>query len=329
MKNIINMYFATHKTCNLRCRYCYVPEYNKNTEKIIDDDILSALKDFIYKAESENYRIGSFCLHGAEPSLMKAETMAECQQLIAAHRTGQGIGNYQIAVQSNGVNFTPEYLKKLEDITGKIDAVKLGFSIDPPKENHDYYRNNSYDKVFSNYLYALEKGFPVSVLSVVSRKTMKYLNEFKIWMKEQLRRKEKYGNPYKVKLKLATGAEALNESEIERFADFLIENDLTKLMQILSPGYCLQSGNECEWFEFGIDGAVYSCNKSYFDEGIFANWKEQSFDEIFQKRRILFEDYPVHEDCSKCMYEFLCNSGCPIDRYKKGIMKGKGSTNVR
>ncbi len=347
------MYFAPYKTCNLRCSYCYVPEYNKSTSKINDNRILESLSEFINKVEVEGYEIGAFCLHGAEPSLMSPESLAKAVKMVNTHWEKTNCRN-AVAIQSNGIRFDSKYLAILKRELGmakknahiglmqQSDGIKqnliviengveessqcgirLGFSIDPPKALHDKYRDNTFDKAVANYEQAIKMNFPVSILSVVTNQTINYLNEFRNWMLAQLERKRINGNPYRVKIKFATGEMALSEAEIERFAYFLLENDLTSLVQILSPGYCLQSGNECEWFEFDIDGNCYSCNKTFFDEGIFANWHNESFDKIFEKRAELYSSAPEHEDCRQCPYEYLCNSGCPIDRIKTGDMAGK------
>lgn len=316
------MYFAPHKTCNLRCSYCYVPEYNKSTRKQDDVRILESLSGFISKVEKEGYEIGSFCLHGAEPSLMSPESLARAVKMVNKHWEKINCQNF-VAIQSNGIRFDNQYLRILKQAIGSTNKIRLGFSIDPPKTVHNKYRENTFDKVVANYEEAITINFPVSILSVVTNETINYLSEFRDWMQTQLERKKKYGNPYRVKIKFATGDMALNEAEMKQFAYFLLENDLTSLVQILSPGYCIQSGNECEWFEFDISGNCYSCNKTFFDEGIFANWHRESFDKIFEKRAGLFLKVIEHEDCHECEYESLCNSGCPVDRIKTGEMAGK------
>ncbi len=330
MNKKINMYFAPYKACNLRCSYCYVPEYNKSTTKQDDLRFLESLSEFIDKVETEGYEIGSFCLHGAEPSLMSAESLARAVKMVDIHWEKTGSRNAAcshsqkaVAIQSNGIRFGSKYLGILKHELGSANRVRLGFSIDPPKAVHDKYRDNSFDRAVANYKEAIAMNFPVSILSVVTNETINYLNEFREWMQTQLRFKKKHGNPYRVKIKFASGDMALSEAEMERFAFFLLEHDLTSLVQILSPGYCLQSGNECQWFEFDIDGNCYSCNKTFDDEGIFANWRGESFDEIIKKRAELFANTAEHKDCGECQYEYLCNSGCPADRIKTGDMAGK------
>ncbi len=319
---IINMYFATHKTCNLNCSYCYIPEFNRFQKKVDDKRIIESLNRFIRKVENEDYKIGAFCFHGTESTLMSPETLAVCVNLIKNHWQKNNQSELTAAIQTNGVNLTKDYFSRLLKYISPKD-LKIGFSIDPPKILHNKFRNNSWDIVEENYNLAQSLGFKVSVLSVVTKETMLYLEEFSEWMKAQLSKKEKYGNPYKIKIKFATGRESFEPSDFVDFADFLIKENLLSLPQILTPGYCIQKGNECMWFEFDIEGNCYSCNKTYDDDGVFANWNEESFQKIFDKRKKLYNLHFVNDECSKCEFEFLCNSGCPIDRWKTGKLKGK------
>lgn len=320
---IINFYFATHKTCNMNCKYCYVPQYNRYSNRYEDSVILKSLDLLIEKFENEDFKIGSFCLHGTEASLLKIESIAQVIQKVNKHWEKNNTSNYNVAIQTNGKNFTKSNLIKLKSMIGNPKKFRIGFSIDPPKFVHDLFRDNSFDIVEKNYFDAMDLGFPVSLLSVVTKETINRLKDFGEWMHKQLDLKKKFGNPYKVKIKFATGEFGLSEDDIKVFSNFIIENNLLSLPQIFSPGYCIHDGNHCMWYEFDIDGNCYSCNKTYNNEGIFANWISEKFEQIIDKRQNLFANVIRHSDCLECQYEFLCNSGCPVDRYKTGEMAGK------
>jgi radical SAM protein with 4Fe4S-binding SPASM domain len=320
---ILNIYFATSKTCNINCKNCYLSITFKQSKKITDTKILTSIDYFIEKIESEGFRIGKFCLHGAEPSLMSAKTMGKIINRINEHWKGNKTENIAVSIQTNGIRLTKSYLEEVIQIIENPKKFKIGFSIDPPKIIHDSMREDSYNIVMKNYKIAQILGFPTGILSVITTETMTYLSEFGQWIKNELRKKEKYGNPYMIKVKLATGNYALNETQLISLSKFLIKNNLIPIMQVFSASYCIQNGNDCEWYEFDIDGNCYSCNKNYNSNGIFANWQYESFDSIIIKRKKLFENEFMHPDCSKCCYEMVCNSGCPLDRHKQGKMKGK------
>ncbi|MGA2298884.1 MAG: radical SAM protein [FCB group bacterium] len=322
-KKVINMYFATHKTCNLNCRYCYIPQSERTSKKNDDTRIIDSLEEFIEKVESENYTIGKFCLHGTEPSLLAPESIIDAVKLVNKHWEKNKVENFNVTIQTNGVRFIEDYLKTLEKGLGDRKKLRIGFSIDAPKACHDLFRDNSYDTAYNNFENAMQKGFPVSILSVVTNETMKYLDGFRDWMNLQLGRKAKTGNPYNIKIKFASGEFQLSAQELENFSYFLVENNLLNLVQILNPGYCMRNGNECMWFEFDTEGNCYSCNKSYFEGGGFGNWREESLDLIFEKRKRLFAKNFESPECKECCLENVCNSGCPLDRYKTGEMAGK------
>ncbi len=306
----------------MRCAYCYVPESAKSNRE--EDEAAEVnLKQFLQKVEVEGYSLGSFCFHGAEPTIFDAKTFAKfCNMVITSKIKTNGTNNY-IALQTNGYNLTANYLNTLAKDINPISALRIGFSIDFPKQLHDKYRNNSYDRVVANFKTTLDMGINASVLSVVTSEAMQHKKDWVASVKEMYFLKAKYPNFKKFKIKLATGDYGFKEKDMSELADILIENKWTKLLQILNQGYCLNRGNDCDWYEFAPEGFCFSCNKTFMSRNIFSNWKSQSFDIITKKRANLYKSEYNHPDCNKCEYEMYCNSGCPIDRYTDGKMAGK------
>lgn len=322
MPKTLNLYYAISSKCNLRCSYCYVPEAGKSNPTDVKDTEEN-LRFFLDKLQSESYKLGAFCFHGAEPTIYNAKTLSQYCNMVLDFKKKSKSRNNLIAIQTNGYNVDRTYLQTLLDNLLPDSSLRLGFSIDLPKQIHDKYRNNSYDRVFDNFCNALESGVDVSVLSVVSAEAMNKKDELVASIRAMLDLKEKYTNFRKFKIKLATGDLGFKEEDMEMIADILIENSWTKLLQIFSYSYCLSKGNDCDWFEFSPDGSCFSCNKTFMNSETFSNWKLQSFDYIKEKRAILYAKEPTHRDCKSCEYEMYCNSGCPIDRYKSGEMAGK------
>ncbi|MFP4527813.1 MAG: hypothetical protein ACLFQX_04620, partial [Candidatus Kapaibacterium sp.] len=299
------------------------PEQLRFTKRPDDIYILNSLKEFIQKIAREGYSIGSFCLHGAEPAMMRPESIGQAINLVINHWDNNGCAGRGVAMQTNGVRLTPEYLTIITNEIPDKKYFRPGFSIDPPRAVHDFLRNNSWAKAVNNYEAALDMGFPASVLSVVSSMTIEHKNEFADWMEKQIDRSKRFGNPYRVKIKLATGELAPREDQQLELAQLLLERGLAGLVQMLSPGYCLSAGNECEWYEFDSCGGCYSCNKTFMPGRSFADWRSDSFGEIIALRKSLYINELTHPDCGDCDYEIICNSGCPADRYQTGAMAGK------
>lgn len=317
----LNIYFATHKTCNLNCRYCYVPFDSRSENRNRDEEIVESLKKLIRKFIADNYFIGKFCFHGTEPSLMSAKAMVECLNLLSKNFVSKGQKTIP-AIQTNGINLSKDYLNEISENVGK-KGLHIGFSIDPPFYVHNELRGNSWEKVNENYLWAIKNGFSVSSLNVISNLTLDHLDGYLEWIKEQISLYQTFGEPHNIKLKFATGEYSLDQTDMIRFADFLIDNDLSFLAQIFNPGYCIMNGNECEWYEFDVEGNCYSCNKAYEPKGIFANWHYETLDDITKRRKSLYKNSLIHVDCNSCEFEYVCNSGCPIDRIKYGADRGK------
>ncbi len=323
MRKTINMYFAAGKSCNLGCKYCYLPSYNKNQFSEDDKRVLQAIDDLLKKIEHEHCQIGSFCFHGAEPTLLSPLSLAEASNKIYHHWQQNGQIKNLVSIQSNGTLLTRSYLETLQSNLIDQRKIRLGFSIDPPRKIHNEFRNNSFDLVEKNLRIALDLGFPVSILSVVTTLTLEHIQEFTDWILNLLEMKKRLVNLHKVKLKFATGEFSLSPQQFKSFGTYLMDRGLAGLVQILTPGYCIQSGNDCEWYEFDVDGACYSCNKNFHDAGNFASWRTDSFKKIFFKRAELFSKYPQHKDCCRCPHQLLCNSGCPADRVMEGADMGK------
>lgn len=322
MSKILNLYYAISSKCNLRCSYCYVPEAAKSS-KDEDGEAEANLNLFLRKIESEGFRIGAFCFHGAEPTIYDAKTLSRFCNLVLQAKKNTNSSNNLIAIQTNGYNLNGKYLKDLHENINPISALRIGFSVDFPKQIHDLYRNNTYDKVLNNFRTALDMGIDVSVLSVVTSEALSLREDWIEAVRGIYQLSLEYPNFRKFKLKPATGEFGLKEENMEEFADILIENEWTKLLQIFNYSYCLNKGNDCDWYEFSPGGECFSCNKAFMNKDSFSDWKLQSFDTIREKRANLYLREAVHPDCGRCQYEMYCNSGCPIDRYKAGQMAGK------
>ncbi|HOJ50157.1 MAG TPA: radical SAM protein [Spirochaetota bacterium] len=318
----INIYYAPFKTCNLFCKYCYLPESFKRSRKKDDKEIIENIETLIKKIEQEGFRINSFTFHGSEPSLILPAYFGKIINIIKKHWEKNKIKNQKVCMQTNGLNTDIKYLKEIETLSSK-ENFNISISIDFPPQVHDYYRNNSFEKVYKNYKDALNNNFNISILTVVNKKTIEYLNDFYYYIHQELDKKKYYSNLKKIKIKFASGKESLDNSMMEEFAIFLDKYNLFHITQIFTPGYCFQNGNDCFWLEFDSDGYCYSCNKTFTENGNFANWYNESISDIIIKRKNLFKNYYESKECYKCPYQFICNSGCPVDRYKEGDMKGK------
>lgn len=298
----MHCYFAVSKVCDLRCRYCYVPEYNKSHQANYDGQAVAAAQRFSEKIRQESFPFESITLHGAEPAILSAKALGEVIRIFW-EATGE-----EVRIQSNGTRFTESYLGQLLEVVEDPGRLFVGISIDGGPKVHNPQRNDTWDQVMENIKALRRQGFEVGLLSVITPLTIKYLQEFGRWVESV--------KPIVQGLtfKLGEHGFGLSEGEKKIFADWLHESKNTKHLQAFMPDLCMHDGNNCEFYEFDIDGNCYSCNKSYYDLGIFANWFQESFAGIQARRKSLYRDRPIDPECKDCPYLPLCHSGCPLSR---------------
>lgn len=294
----MNFYLAVTKSCNMRCKYCYVPEYNKKVDGDIDAYAIKNTKLLISKLIESHIEIGRVLLHGAEPLILQPETIMELHRVIYGDRKAM------LGMQTNGLNMTKDYLEKLDK-----DKIALSVSLDGYKELNDKNRPNSYDRVLANIKTAISMGFKIALLCVITKDTVANADRFFKWVKT-------LPALTKVTYKFIHGDESmvLSTSEQILFTKKAIESGTENSLQFLRKDICINNGNDCVWYEFDMDGGVYSCNKQYSEEGKFADWKKEDIQEIIRKRVLFFDDYEISSECKECELYHVCRGGCPTDR---------------
>lgn len=295
----LSMYFAVTKTCNIRCSYCYVPEYNKANQGEIDREAKEATELFLDKVKEEGIQLDDIALHGAEPSTLTPEVLSGIVKNFLDH------GASKVHIRSNGIRVNANYISHFK---GMEDKFYFGYSIDGSERIHNKWRAKTYKLAMKSLFEAKKQGFKVHVLSVITPDTIEFLDEFEEWC-DML---DENNIPYTQKL--IHGDTVLSVKEQQIFGEWQYRTKRLHASQVFGSKFCHHAGNKCHWFEFDVDGKVYACNKTYAEEGAFANWKEDSFGMVKLKRSQLFDFVPVSRDCITCEYRSVCNSGCPSDR---------------
>ncbi len=298
----VNCYFAISRVCNLRCTYCYVPEYNKARQPNYDDRAIQAAERFADKVRREGLPIGHISLHGAEPTILSPEAFGK---VVA---TFSELSGQMVRMQSNGTRLTADYLGRLLRVIGTPDRLFVGISMDGSANIHNPNRNKTWDVIMQNIREMKARGFRMGILAVITSLTLKHLREFEDWVGEMRRMTDG------VTFKLGEHGIGLTEDEKDIFARWLCESGTVRNLQGFMPELCIQDGNDCWFFEFDIDGNCYSCNKHFDNKGVFASWFHESFEVILQKRKRLYGATPVSPECHDCALWTMCRSGCPLSR---------------
>lgn len=307
---MLHLYFATNYACNLRCKYCYLPEYQKNGNKKSDDLAVSAARAFVEKCRREGVKIGHVILHGAESGLLSPEAAATVANEFAR------AGDYQhsVGIQSNGTLFGDDYFSRFEQHADDELVFGIGISIDGPASITDHVRGNGvYRRASAGLASANRRGYKTQILCVVGAHTIEHLDEFEEWMQTTV------ATGQDIRFKPAYGAYRMNEAQQERFADWLDRTGFARYYQEISKDLCVTRGNGCFWLEVDVEGNCYSCNKAFGETGSFANWQTESLHDILVKRRALYAEKPTNPGCASCEIRSICHSGCPLDRSETGL----------
>lgn len=307
---MLNLYFAANNACNLRCKYCYLPEHRKNGDKATDDRAIMAAAALVEKCQSESIQIGTVTLHGAESGLLSPEAAATIANTFAEY----GEYRYPVAIQSNGTLFSPEYFDRFEQVANDRLKFAVGISLDGPAEITDKIRGKGvYKRALAGLQAASTRGYKTQILCVVSSVTVSNLKPFGDWMKSLAEADQA------IRFKPAHGVYHMNADEQTRFAEWLNDTGYARYYQEIDQNICCSKGNHCFWLQVDVDGNCYSCNKSYGNQRPFANWRNEPMQAVLDKRRSLFHSAATHPACEKCEIHSACNSGCPVERDESGL----------
>lgn len=295
-------FLAISKYCNIDCSYCYLPSSNKNQKVDRDGRAVTMLQDLSEKAKRERFALNRSHLHGAEPTTLTPEAFREAVNLTAAITTAD-----LTTVQTNGIALNRSYHERMGDLR---DKLAIGFSLDLPRAAHNKNRQGTYDKVVENIAIARDLGYVHRLLVSINRDTMSDLDA----VSEAFGMLHSEFPSMSITLKITSGDQALTGEQKGVLADYLFDNDLHDYAMSISGSVCQAHGNNCCLFEFHVDGGVTACNKSNNDESVFANWREESMNTIFHKRRTLFQNHTISAECFGCRYWEVCQGGCPVDR---------------
>ena len=299
---VLNAYLALNRSCNLRCRYCYLPIRNRADRLNFNQTAEDAADRFLAKCQNEGVRVGQITLHGAEPTMLEPEVLGRIVSKIHA-ASGQPVG-----IQTNGTLVSSDYLDSFESEISSRLMVKWGISIDGPAHVHDPLRNNSHAAAMLGLANLNERGYHTSILVGVSAATVRYLDIMADWCRDLVKRRQAFS------LKLISGDLAMSPKEKTAFGLWLHRAGLARKLHSFKGGMCINNGNSCFWLELEMDGKVYTCNRGYVPASSFANWHRQSFAEIAAARRSHFAGYVTDSACKTCFVRPFCNSGCPLDR---------------
>jgi len=326
--------------CNLDCRYCYFLSKERlypGSDFLMSDDLLETYtRQYI---EAQQAPEVTFSWQGGEPTLMGLDFFKRAvayQQHY--HRPGMRIQN---AFQTNGVLLDDEWCKFF-----KANEFLVGISIDGPRELHDAYRVDkggrpSFDRVMAGLnklrkhrvefnvlctVHAANQAHPLQVYRFFRDKLeAQFIQFIPIVERENL---TGFQEGDRVTDRSATG-EGYGHFLISIFDEW-VRNDVGKVyVQIFDislgvwtgqrPALCL-FGETCgKNLALEHNGDLYACDHFIEPDYMLGNIqvdnmislvtsdKQQQFG---QDKRDTLPHY-----CRQCEVRFICNGGCPKNRF--------------
>ena len=326
--------------CNLRCRYCFYIDESENRSirnyGMMSTETAHALID---KAAADRNDFISFGFQGGEPTLAGLDFFRDFVSY-TLEKTSRRHVNF--AIQTNGILINREWAEFL-----RKNNFLVGISIDGAKKFHDNYRvdasgKGSFTKVFNNAKLLVNEGVDVNILITVTKKIAKNVEEVYSFFKRNGWRYHQYipcidplaSERGEMEYSLTSEDYAIFLDKL--FAlyyrdwknqDYVSIRYFDNLVNMCLTGWaeeCGMNGVCGNYYVIEADGSVYPCDFYVLDDYRLGNIRENSFDQLDEKRRsikFIEESMSLPEECQACSVRPLCRGGCKRDR--ENFAKGR------
>jgi uncharacterized protein len=321
--------------CNLDCKYCYVDEHSSSNR--MDKATLEKTIGEIIKYNQSLERQSRFLWHGGEPLLMDIDFWKDVITFQKKYETAFKIKN---GVQTNLTLLNEELITFFKE-----NDFAISTSLDGPREIHDktrVFKNGSgtYDKVIENIRLLKSNDMHVGLVVVLNEESAPYIKDiYNLMLEEGLSFSVNAVSPVKraEDNKTFVSPESFGKAMIELFDLWLFEenrevankvriNNAELSMEKLILGIARKCSNSkhCSKSFIGINhkGDIYPCGTlNDKDEFKYGNIKEGELKDLLNcelrysmiKRAEMVRD----DECVKCEWNNVCNSGCMSHAYAK------------
>jgi uncharacterized protein len=305
--------------CNLRCKYCYVGDSNRESMHA------KTLKLIISELGTVSDQL-NFIWHGGEPLLAGLHTYRKIIQEQKKLSNGLQIKN---RLQSNGTLINKRYIDFF-----KKNNFGVGVSVDGPDYLHDLNRifpdgSGTHETIMKN-IGVIRKTNPyakTSCIAVLSKSNLKGITDvYDFFQIEGLRFKL---NPIAVTKDSALGITGKEYgASLIRLYDHIVATKGTvecRTLEEFRNGVTKGSVRECffrgecsrDFIGFDPLGNVYNCSRfaSHTDTAI-GNIHDMPLIELLQNEKYLtLKRNPDELGCSACYWKSICNGGCSYEAY--------------
>ena len=326
--------------CNLRCKYCFYHNEQQN-RKTYSYGLMSenTLEHLVKKALEYATTYCSFGFQGGEPTLCGLDffrRVIELQKKYNVHHTT--IAN---VIQTNGILIDNEWARFLHE-----NHFLVGLSLDGTKDVHDWNRLDLKGKgTFNRVLRAAQKltAYQVdfNLLTVVTDHTADNIAKiYSFYRRSGLLYQQYIPCLEPLEGRRDSSAFALTPKKYAQFLKTLFDlwyrdviegrfifiryfENLFALLLGQAPESCGLREQCAIQNVVEADGSVYPCDFYCLDEWRLGDIKEKEFAELAKSstaQRFLATGTVRHEQCRKCEYVSICQSGCR--RYREPLEIG-------
>ncbi len=322
--------------CNLDCEYCFYLDkeklYPETRSFRMNDEVLeNYVKQYI---EAQEINEVTFAWQGGEPTLMGVDFFRQAIRYQQKYRRpGMQIQN---SFQTNATLLDDEWGEFF-----KRNRFLIGVSIDGPPEIHDKYRYDkrgrpSSEQVIRGLRILQEHKVDYNILCVVNKHNAEYPKEVYHYFKE-------LGAEFMQFIPAVENFGGKNVSPrsvtARQYGKFLcavfdewVVNDIGKIfVQIFdvaleawlgyNPSLCVFNETCGDALAIEHNGDLYSCDHfvtpDYHVGNIAENTIQEMVDSTFQRKFGTDKRDTLPEYCRSCEVKFVCNGGCPKNRFIK------------
>lgn len=322
--------------CNLDCTYCFYLDkedlYPKRHSFRMTDEVLEAyVRQYI---EAHQVDEVNFAWQGGEPTLMGVDFFRRAVELQEKYKKpGMRIHN---AFQTNGTLLDDEWGEFLHE-----HGFLIGISIDGPPKLHDKYRLDkggkpSSGKVLRGLRILQKHQVEYNILCVVNRHNADYPVDVYRYFKGLGARFMQFIPIVERVDEKRVSPRSVRGDQYGRFLcrvfDEWVVNDIGEVfVQIFDialegwmgyvPSLCVFNETCGDAMIIEHNGDIYSCDHFVFPEYKLGNLLETPLPEMvaspFQRKFGTDKRDELPQYCQQCEVRFVCNGGCPKNRFRK------------
>lgn len=353
---LIHLLYVPTIYCNLGCQYCYLGSQTDSKERKQDwDRALSTLQFAVEKFHQQDIVPFNVSLHGGEVTTLPATVLESLFQYINQYYLEQkeylhqqGFNKNNPHVKTNLFNFDKHYDLFVDN------HVSISASIDLPLSLHEKYRTTKNGgstlqrtlqnlSLLANYphkykisavLYEEHLAQTDDIIHDIETMHNNYginMNHFNFMFGfESSKNNEKFHDKTTLKTQAARDAEQVQfyNRLKEKFCGTALDEGFNKhWFEEFTPSYCTNAFNCGEkFFLLQSDGNIYSCVRGQGVEpfhygNIFSDEVSQILDNAERKINSAHRTVGMHDDCKKCEYLSLCQTGCPYVKLEQDKSK--------